>query len=352
MSSRPAHPVQVNIKDVAREAGVSIATVSRTFSAPEKVNSKTRLHIQHVAHQLGYIANSSAQILRTRRSHVLGVVLPTLLNPVFAECLDGIAAAAHASGYSIMPVTTDYEQDSEEHAVQTFIAANVDAVLLVVSHPEKSSALQVLQTKHIPYVLAYNLHPDHPCVTVDSQAAVADVVTQLANQGHKNIAMVAGHLNASDRAQQRYRGYLDAMQQAGLPPRDLIEVPFIENSVAQIGKALARADRPSALFCSNDLLAIRSVRAAREIGLAIPDDLSVVGFDGIALGMDLIPRLTTIMQPNQEMGRTCVNLLVQALTQDWLPNTTHSKILPYTLRAGESAYLSHKPATRKTRSIK
>src|SRR5690606_2342302 len=116
-------------------------------------------------------------------------------------------------------------------------------------------------------------------------------------------------------AQQRYRGYLLAMRQLGLQRRDLIEVPFMATSVAQIGEQLTRADRPTALFCSNDLLALRSIRAANESGLRVPDDLSVVGFDGIELGMDLTPRLTTIQQPNRQMGSVCVSLLADAVAQ-------------------------------------
>ncbi|NYT43925.1 substrate-binding domain-containing protein [Alcaligenaceae bacterium] len=342
----------MNIKDVARVAGFSIATVSRAFRAPEKVNVHTRAQIERVAKQLGYIANSSAQVLRTRRSRVLGVVLPTLLNPVFAECLDGIARAAHASGYSIVPVTTDYQVTSEERTVQTFIAANVDGVLLVVSNPADSLALRLLKSKQIPYVLAYNLHQDHPCVTVDSEAAVADVVGQLADCGHRHIAMVSGHLAQSDRAQQRYRGYLKAMRQLGLQHRDLIEVPFMATSVAQISVQLARSDRPTALFCSNDLLAIRSVRAANDSGLRVPDDLSVVGFDGIELGMDLTPRLTTIQQPNREMGRVCVRLLADSLARGLLPGPEHTQILDYSLRVGESATIAdaHMPTpSRRTK---
>jgi len=327
----------VNITDVARAAGVSIATVSRAFGSPEKVTDETRAHIEAVAKKLGYIPNSSARVLRTRRSNVLGVVLPTLINPVFAECLEGIARAAHTRGYSILPITTDYQIDAEARAVNLFIASNVDGVLLVVSNPAQSAALDNLKARHIPYVLAYNAHDAHPCVSVDSEAAVAEVVSWLVGKGHRRIAMVAGHLSASDRAQRRHRGYLKAMASHDIAPCDLIEVPFMDASVEIIGRHLTREQPPSALFCSNDLLAIRSIRAAHDAGLKVPEDVSIVGFDGIELGMDLTPRLTTIVQPNREMGRVCVTLLADGLAAGTPLTQAASRTLAHTLRLGESA---------------
>ena len=206
----------MSILEVAREAGVSVATVSRVFNVPDKVAPATREHVENIARTLGYLPNASARTLRTQRSRVLGVVLPTLTNPVFAECLEGIAQAAVAGGYAISPFPTDYLLDQEDRAVNLLLAGNVDGMILVVSNPATSTALQRLAEVGLPYVLAYNQHPDHPCVSVNSELAVADVVAHLATLGHHRIAMVSGLLSASDRAQQRCRGYALGMEQAGL----------------------------------------------------------------------------------------------------------------------------------------
>jgi len=324
------------IQTVARQAGVSVATVSRAFNFPGKVTPATRELVERVAKELGYLPNASARTLRTQRSRVLGVVLPTLLNPTFAECLQGIAQAANAGGYAILPLTTGYELAQEERAVQQLIAGNVDGMILVVSNPSTSAALARLRSASLPYVLAYNRHPAHPCVTVDNEGAAAEVVARLARLGHRRIAMVSGTLAASDRAQQRHRGFLQGMAAAGLAAPPLVEVPFVETAVEALTGFLRGEPRPTALFCSNDLLAIRSLRAAHRSGLRVPQDLAVVGFDGIALGEDLTPALSTVVQPNSEIGQRSVELLVQALAGGPPLDAGASVLLPHGFREGES----------------
>ena len=326
----------MSIQAVAAKAKVSVATVSRAFNFPDKVTPATRELVERVARELHYVPNASARTLRTQRSRTLGVVLPTLLNPTFAECLQGIARAAIAGGYAILPVTTGYRLDEEERAVQLLLAGNVDGLILVVSNPSTSAALARLRNTGTPYVLAYNRHADHPCVTVDSEAAVADAVARLVLLGHRRIAMVSGTLAASDRAQQRLRGYRKGMADAGLKAPPLIEVPFVESAVDALASVLQADNRPTALVCSNDLLAIRSIRAAHLGGLSVPDDLSVIGFDGIALGEDLTPALTTIAQPNSDIGRHSVELLVQAMAGGTTLQPDASLLLPHTFRDGES----------------
>ncbi|WGT64407.1 LacI family DNA-binding transcriptional regulator [Variovorax paradoxus] len=326
----------MSIQSVAAKAGVSVATVSRAFNFPNKVTPATRELVERVARELQYVPNASARTLRTQRSRALGVVLPTLLNPTFAECLQGIARAAIAGGYAIIPVTTGYQLDEEERAVHLLLAGNVDGLILVVSNPSTSAALARLRNGGTPYVLAYNRHPDHPCVTVDGEAAVADAVARLVLLGHRRIAMVSGTLTASDRAQQRYRGYQKGMADAGLDAPPLIEVPFVESAVGAVVNVLQADGRPTALVCSNDLLAIRSIRAAHLSGLSVPDDLSVVGFDGIALGEDLTPALTTVAQPNSDIGRRSVELLIQAMAGGATLQAGASLLLPCFFRDGES----------------
>lgn len=325
----------MSIQEVARQAGVSVATVSRAFNLPDKVSIETRERVESVARRLGYRPNASARTLRTQRSRVLGVVLPTLLNPVFAECLDGIAHAAAERGYAILPVTTDYQLGQEERAVDLLLSENVDGMILVVSNPATSIALKRLCSAGTPYVLAYNRHPEHPCVSVDSELAVVQLVTRLAALGHREIAMICGQLSASDRAQQRYRGFLQGMQAAGLDAR-LLEVPFIDDAAAALADLIHDARRPTALLCSNDLLAIRAIRAVRQAGLQVPEDVSVTGFDGIALGLDLTPMLSTVVQPNARIGATSAAMIVQALVDGVLPDAAASQILVHSWRAGES----------------
>ncbi|MBC7709365.1 MAG: LacI family DNA-binding transcriptional regulator [Rhizobacter sp.] len=332
------HPPKT-IHDVSDKAGVSPATVSRVFNAPQTVRLPLRERVQAAALVLGYRPNTAARSLRTQRTKALGVVLPTLLNPVFAECLQGVSQAAMLGGYSIVPITTDYEVAHESRAVDLLLARGVDALILCVANAARSKVLARLRAANATYVLVYNRHARHPCVSVDGGAAVTTLVARLHALGHRRILMVSGALRTSDRAQQRHRGYLRGMQMSGLAPL-LLEVPFMDGAtdriVAQLSELEGSPVMPTALVCSNDLLAIRSVRAARQLGLRVPDDLSIAGFDGIALGCDLTPALSTIVQPNAEMGRRSVEWLVRALAADVPLNAVDSLTLDLHFRDGES----------------
>ena len=326
----------MSIQEVARQAGVSVATVSRVFNLPDKVSHGTREQVQQVARSLGYLPNASARSLRTQRSRVLGVVLPTLLNPVFAECLSGIAQAARAGGYAIQPITTDYRIDLEESAVENLMAGQMDGLILVLSNPETSQVLARLRQTRLPYVLVYNRHPEHPCVSVDSEQAVAELVARLCAMGHQRITMVSGQLHASDRAQQRCRGFQRGMADAGRPEAPVLEVPFVDTAIQTICEHLQAERRPTALICSNDLLAIRCLRAAHLCDLSVPRQLSISGFDGIGLGQDLTPVLSTITQPNAQMGRSGVELLIRALADGHPLPCDASLTLAHGFRQGES----------------
>jgi LacI family repressor for deo operon, udp, cdd, tsx, nupC, and nupG len=339
----------MSIHEVAAEAGVSITTVSRVFNRPERVAADTRERVRQAALALGFTPNASARTLRTHESRILGVLLPTLLNPVFAECLDGIAEAADAAGYAIVPLATDYDRSRESKSIERLLARDVDGLILTVANPSRSPSLARLQQAGACYVLAYNRHPRHPCVSVDGEAAFTRVVAWLVSLGHRRIAMASGTLAASDRARQRHRGFQAGLRQAGLPPGELIEMPFMQTATDRISARLARPDRPTALVCSNDLLAVRCIRAARLAGLDVPRALSVVGIDGIGIGEDLTPRLSTVVQPNREIGTRCVGTLIAALRRGAAPRPADSLTLPAFLREGESCTRAPAPVASASR---
>lgn len=328
----------VSILEVAQVAGVSAATVSRVFNQPEKVRSSTRDIVLAIATKHGYQPNSAASALRTQRSKILGVMLPTFGNPVFAECLEGIASQAAEQGFGVMPVTSDYDNARETEAINRLLAKGVDGMILVLRDPTKAPVLSQLQKQSVPFVLAYNQHPKYHCVGVDGHSEVASVVERLRALGHRKIAMVSGQLSASDRARQRYQGYLSGMQSANLQPLALIEVDFIASDMLALASLLKQrpAQRPTALICSNDLLAFRSLRTANQCGLTVPESLSVVGFDGIKIGQELSPMLSTVIQPNHDIGQRATTLLLQSISgQITKPNpATHN--LKCGFRIGET----------------
>ncbi|MEO6918574.1 MAG: LacI family DNA-binding transcriptional regulator [Collimonas sp.] len=331
-----------SIKQVALEAGVSIATVSRLLNKPDSVSIDTAVKVNQAIEALGFRPNFTGRNLRAGRSRTVGVVVPTLSNTVFAQCLQGVEMAARRRDYSVMFTATEYCQQDEAAAVELLLAHRVDGVILTVTDADASTTLDVLDREQIPYVLVYNQPQQsaRPSVSVDNRTAAYDAVAYLIRLGHSRIQMLAGQFHASDRAVQRYHGYLQAMQQHGLKPLAPIEVPrhtYTSLALEYLHAFRDPSQRPSALFCSNDLLALSAMRDLRALGLRVPDDVSVMGFDGIPLGELMDPMLSSVEQPSEQIGELALRTLVTAIEEPQHSSVTAaSHILPHTVRIGAS----------------
>lgn len=334
-----------SIKQVAQQAGVSTATVSRLLNKPTSVSADTAGKINQAIADLGFRPNFNGRNLRAGRSRTVGVVVPTLSNTVFAQCLQGIELAARALDYSVMFTATEYRQEDEAAAVDLLLSHRVDGVILTVADASASATLDVLDSEQIPYVLTYNQpqQASRLSVSVDNRAAARDAVAHLIALGHTRIQMLTGYFHASDRAIQRYHGYLDAMRQHGLAPLTPIEVP--RHTGLGIDYLPSFADpqqRPSALFCSNDLLAFAAMRDLRALGLRVPQDMSVMGFDGIPLGEMMSPVLTSAVQPSEQIGEVALRTLVAAIEQAPASDDAGrpaSRILAHAIRHGGSVQM-------------
>jgi len=331
------HVDRMSILRIAELSGVSPATVSRVFNRPEQVSDATRSRVLQVAAQLGYQPNAAARSLRTQRSRIIGVMLPTLRDPVFAECLEGISSKALREGYGIMPIASGYDRSKENEAIVLLVAANVDGLILTVTDPDWfAPALVALSDQGLPYVLAYNQSPDYVCVGVNSQVEVEQVVHRLIKAGHRKIAMLSGERAASDRAAACSQGYLAAMDRARLPSLPIIEVAFMQTSESAVEAVMTNdRSRPTAMICSNDLLALRFIRQARQLGLDVPADVSVVGFGGIAVGAELSPALSTIAQPSVEIGQRAVELVIAQIHGEKIAAGSEPP-MPCSFRQGET----------------
>jgi DNA-binding LacI/PurR family transcriptional regulator len=278
------------------------------------------------------------------------VVLPTFTNAVFAECLQGIERAARARDYAVVLTATDYQADDEDDACERLLSHRVDGLILTVANAAKSRLLDRLERERVATVLVYNPMASgrRLTVSVDNRAAAREAVEHLIALGHRRIAMLAGTLVASDRAAERYRGYSDALRAAGLAARPAVEMPsHTENSLDVLRALFVGREAPTALFCSNDLLAIAVLRDLRALALRVPDDVSLVGFDGIAFGQYVDPALTTIEQPSREMGVRALDLLALRLEGQ---RGLEPVQLPHRLRTGQSTRAveaAQKPARRK-----
>lgn len=321
---------------VAKLAGVSRATAARAFSSPELVRPATREKIFSAAQQLAFRPNKVAQQLRTQATHMIGVMVPSLNNPVFAEQLQAMEVAARACGYSLIVTTSDYSSSREGDIVEEMLRQRVDGLVLTVANAEQSEVLAKLRAETIPCLLVYNPpgSSGFPSIGVDNLAAGADATRYLIDLGHARIGMVAGPLLQSDRAQQRYQGYCQAMRSAGLAPRPLIEMDrHTQADLTSLAPALTGPDALSAVICTNDLLAISLMGELQRAGISVPGDLSVMGFDGIAMGEHIYPSLSTIAQPRADIGRTAVHTLLAMIRGE----ACSLAPLPHALRQGESA---------------
>jgi DNA-binding LacI/PurR family transcriptional regulator len=336
------------IREVARRAGVSLATASRALNDSPAVAPDTARAVHAAALALRFRPNRLGRNLRAKRSQVLGVMLPTLQHPVFADCLASIEQSARGMGCSLALATTGYDPALEESASELLLQHRVDGLILTVASASNSRLLDKLDAEQVPYVLVYNQCPGNAAaahrrltVSVDNRAAAASMTEYLLALGHQRIVMLCGQFRESDRAQLRFAGYADAMTQAGLPPAPALELPFMTRDTRPaLASLMSGHNRPSALFCASDQLALLVIRDLAAMGLNVGHDVSVAGFDGVQIGEWVMPALTTVVQPNAQIGSGAAALLQRRLDGHTGDAAT---LLPHTLRAGATAALWNEP---------
>lgn len=329
---------KTTIKDVAERAGCSIATVSRVLNGSGPASKERRERVLSAADELGFRFNEVGRSLQSQRSRTIGVIVPALTNPVFAAAIEGVQEAADEAGYQILLNCANYEQQREQDCLATLLAKQVDGVILTVSDPEDCPTLRTLEQTGTPYCLIFNQTGSgrHAEVGVDNVAAARRVGSMLLEAGHRSVAFVAVRFSTSDRSRQRFAGFAEAFSEAGAQAPELLEVDYEPRNLKNALEALFR-DRPetTALFASNDMLALACMRALRAMGKSVPGDVSVIGFDGISIGDLVHPRLATIATPGRKMGRTAARLIVEALTENRKP-VPETVSLPFAFRSGES----------------
>ncbi|WP_354683875.1 substrate-binding domain-containing protein [Cupriavidus necator] len=340
--------------DVAEAARVSLATASRVFSHPSMVRDTTAQRVHDAARKLNFRPNLLGSKLRAQQTRMIGVMLPTLDNAVFAECWRGIEEAALAAGYSLMLVTSGYDPTRERERIEYLLRHRVDGMVLTVADAARSAVLDQLDAEGLPYVLAYNqagARSRRHSVSVDNRGSACDGVEALIAAGHRRIVVVSGAFVASDRARQRYAGYQDAMRAHGLTPLPVLSLPsHTASNAAQLRTQIDGDDAPTAFFCTNDLLAIGVISDLRRLGLRVPDDVSVLGYDGIALGSVMEPPLATVVQPNPDIGARAVARLLAWLDAPGgaAPANARVTLLPHALRVSGSIAAPPDRTSRRT----
>jgi DNA-binding LacI/PurR family transcriptional regulator len=305
------------IKEVAFRAAVSVATVSRCINTPDRVAEETRTRVEEAMSSLNYRYNSLARGFATRRTKTLGVVVPTITNPVFAESTRGIQDEATRRGYQIVLANTDYSPLQEAPLIRSLRERQVDGIALT-SSDLASEAVRSMIAEGFPCVLLYSTVTDGPLtsVGVDNIEGGRLAAKHLLDQGHERIAMLAGSFALSDRSMDRFRGFRECLENTpfGFDPDLVVETGFsLDDCRGAVAELMDRSPKPTAIFCSNDLLAVGAMAGLRAFGLSVPDDVSVIGFDDAPLAAFVTPALTTVRQPVYEMGRKGAELLLDCI---------------------------------------
>jgi len=306
--------MSVTIKDVARESGVHISTVSRALNDGYGVNEKTRDHVIAVAARLSYRPNRVARGLVTGRSHSVGLVVSDIRNPFFAEVARGAEDAARSDGCDLVLCNSDLDALKQMRYVHSLLEKRVDGILMnsvaALNHDQQAQ----LAASGVPIVLLNRTASNHQFSTVcaDNESGGALAARYLHGLGHRRIAHLTGprqHGNLSDRA----RGFVRALQSANDPVHPVVlHGKFNYAGGTELTrKLLDKHPDTTAVFAANDVMAFGVVRAVLERGLRIPEDLSLVGFDNIEFSGIVHPPLTTVHQPKYEMGYAAVEILLR-----------------------------------------
>ncbi|MBK5958952.1 hypothetical protein CCR97_12135 [Rhodoplanes elegans] len=300
------------IKDVARKARCSIASVSRVVNDSGPVSAALRRRIAAAVAELDFRPSEVGRSLVLKRSRTIGVLVPSVTNPVFADCLAGLQETARRAGHAVLIAQSDYEPGREVEAIAPLIAERPAGLVLTVCDPAASEARVRAAAAGIPTVLLFNEAgaAGDAVVTVDNRGAGREIAAALIRHGHRRISFVAGRFAASDRARARYEGVCDVLAAAGLPVAPPVEIDFIDGPDRIDLSELMAQSRPTAIVASNDLLAIGVVAALCRLRLSVPEDVSVAGFDGIAIGRLIAPALATIEWPARAMGAAAAAMLL------------------------------------------
>lgn len=322
----------MTIKDIAKIAQVSSATVSRALNNDARVNTQTRRHIQQLAADLHYQPNILAKGLASQKTFTIGMLIPDITNPFYAHIMRGIEDIASPYNYCVICFNTDYEADKERRALEFLRGGRVDGMIAYISNRVIDESV-ALAAQNYPLVMLGHVIDEVkvPKIGCNNQSSAYTITECLIKAGHRSIAHVAGHMQTKT-AIQRMQGYKRALEAYDIPvrpdwiiPTDYAGQSAYENTL----RFLRREKAITAIFAANDAIAAGCYRAIYELGLRIPEDISVVGHDDTETAMLLRPPLTTMRQDIRTIGRLSAQHLFSAMASG--KNAEDIIIVPTTL---------------------
>jgi DNA-binding LacI/PurR family transcriptional regulator len=306
----------VSIKDIARMANVSHSTVSRALRNSPSINPKTIEKIRRLAEKSGYRASAVARSLVTHRTRTVGIVVTTIADPFAAGVVSGIEGAANDHGFSVFLANSNADPEREVRVVRSFEERRVDGIIVTSSRAGAVYTPMIAQMR-IPIVLLNNQHASdfgHSVMIANTQASV-EATGYLIELGHRRIAYIGDRYGGQSDTE-RFAGYRRALDTADVMFRPELVVHGDgkpEGGMRAMAQLLALSSRPTAVFCYNDMSALGALRQLRTVGLRVPDDISLIGFDDLYIAQYTDPPLTTIRQPMRQMGRMAMETLLNLL---------------------------------------
>jgi LacI family transcriptional regulator len=331
------------MRDVAKLAGVSTATVSHVLNKTRNVEPDTSTRVQSAIRELGYEVDGVAQSLRVRATSTFGLIIPDLTNPFFPELATVVQHNAARAGYDVAIFSVDTPGGDAEglfnHYLRGIRRKRYDVVIFAETLPIDPTTHAQLVATGTPVILISGIpHPQADRVYIDDYGAARDLTNYLIGKGHRAIAHISGALGMSATLE-RQRGYHDALAEAGLSTAAELEVPgtFLRaGGYAAMRQLLALAPRPTAVFAANDLTAHGALLACIDTGVQVPDQIAVAGFDDIAVAADLRPALTTVYHGQREIGAEVVRLALMRARRE-SPEEKQTIIVPHRLVVRQSA---------------
>ena len=306
------------LRDVAERAGVSISTVSRTLNSPEKVRPVIAERVRQAVSELHYVPDAAARALALRRSRTIGAVIPTLSNPIFAAGIQGMESRLNERDYGLIIGSSEYAAERQRRQVLTLIERGVDGLVLH-GLSRGGEDRRVIEERGIPFVSIWSYRDDaaHPCIGFDNLKVAKRLAGFLLDLGHRRFAMIAGITHENDRATDRLNGVREALARRSLRLDDSasIEKPYGITEGREGFHAIftAAAEPPTAIIAGNDLLALGAMIEAQTVGLSVPGDVSIVGFDDADFSQHIVPGLTTMRVPSERMGRLAADYMMSRL---------------------------------------
>ena len=330
--------VNITIYDVAREANVSMATVSRVVNGNPNVKPVTRKKVVEVIERLGYRPNAVARGLASKKTTTVGVIIPDISNIFFAELARGIEDIATMYKYNIILSNSDQNMEKELRLFNTMLGKQVDGLVFMGGNIT-TVHVEEFEKSQVPIVLAGSIEETGviPSVNIDYEQAVFDSVQEFIQKGHKNIAFVIGPLHEPKNLLKKLKGYQDALKEAGLPFNEqlLVEGDYTYDSgLEAFDKLMEASEKPTAILVGSDEMALGIVHGAEDKGYKIPEDFEVITSDNTRLSLMVRPQLTTVVQPLYDIGAVAMRLLTKLMNKEKI--SEHIVVLPHRIEHRQS----------------